>query len=155
VKNVPVVKVHFDYATADLDDSISKDTQTYFNLNAEYAQGQVLAKLGYAMTGTDGGVVMLDADSPIANVFATEQITGIANTKDNDAIYAKLGYNVDDKTNVYAAYTTTDKSGDEYLVGAKYKYTKKFNVGVYYSIFDAPNNGTDNNEARAEFKYSF
>ena len=168
------VKIHVDYAQADLDDqnvanslnvtniggtvqgiNLNK-TQTYLNVNAKYSQDAVCAKIGYAVTGKDGGVVVLDGDAPIASVFSTEQITGIANTTDNNAVYAKVGYNVDKKTNVYAAYTTTDKSGDEIVLGTKYKYTKKFTVSAYYSIYSADlATQTDNNEARLELKYKF
>ena len=171
--------LHADFATAELDDKnvetgakIGADTtgvkldktQTYFNISATYAKDGVCAKLGYAQTGEDGGIVALDSDSPIAAVLPTEQKTGIADTADTSAIYGKVGYTVDAKTNVFAAASVIDASEDagdkdynEYLVGVKYKYTKKMNVYAYYSILDGDNGAKDkdNNEARIEFKYSF
>ena len=111
-------KIHVDYAQAELDDKnivktlhVSKPdkglnlskTQTYFNVNASFKKDALSAKLGYAVTGEDGGIVVLDGDSKLASVAATEQADSIANTTDNNMIYAKLGYDVDEKTNVYAA----------------------------------------------------
>ena len=54
-------------------------TQTYYNISATYTQDQICAKVGYVATGKDGGIVVLDGDSPLANVLPTEQKTGIAN----------------------------------------------------------------------------
>jgi len=171
--------LHADFATAELDDKnvatgakINADitgvkldkTQTYFNVSATYAKDQVCAKLGYAQTGSDGGIVALDADSPIAAVLPTEQKSSIADTADTSAVYGKVGYSVDSKTKVFAAVSVIDASEDagdkdynEYLVGVKYKYTKKMNVYAYYSILDGDNGAKDddNDEARVEFKYSF
>jgi len=156
------IKLHADFATAELDDSLSTKTQNYFNVSATFTQDQICAKLGYAQTGKDGGTVVLDADSPIASVLPTEQKTGIANSTDTSAIYAKAGYNVDAKTNAFVAVSlinddsSTDNDYNEYMVGVNYKYTKKMNVYAYYSILDASGNASDdNNEARVEFKYSF
>ena len=153
------VKIHVDYAQAELDDSISDDTQTYFNINASFKKDALSAKLGYAVTGEDGGIVVLDGDSKLASVAATEQADSIANTKDNNMVYAKLGYDVDEKTNVYAAYTTIDNdSVDEIQVGGSYKYTKKFKLSAYYSMLSADktySTGGDNNEARVEAIYKF
>jgi hypothetical protein len=147
------VAVHADFATASLDDSISKDTQTYFNVSAKYSQDALCAKIGYVKTGKDGGIVVLDGDSPLAAVLPTPQKTNIANTTDDYAYYAKLGYKVDPKTNVYLAYSDADKAFDnEIAVGGSYQYTKKMKISAYYSVLSA---ATDNNQARVEFKYSF
>ena len=178
------IALHADYAQADLDDSslvaaitakgaaavipgvigspkVSK-TQTYFNVSASYAQDQLCGKIGYAQTGKDGGIVTLDHDAPIASVLPTEQKTGITDTTDTSAFYAKLGYNVDAKTNVFVAGSfinddsSANKDYNEYMIGAKYKYTKKMGVYAYYSILDASGKASDdNNEARVEFKYTF
>ncbi len=150
------VAIHADFATANLDNTISSDTQTYYNISAKYSKDKVCAKLGYAATGKDGGTVTLDADSPLASVLPTEQQTGITDTADNSVVYGKVGYKVDAKTNVFVAFSSVDaKSSNEYLVGAKYAYTKKFGVYAYYSILDQNSNGQDNNEARVELKYTF
>jgi len=155
VKASDNLSVHFDYANADLDDSVSKYIQTFKNVNVTYTAGAVSAKVGFAANGVNGAVVSLDHDSPIASVFATEQITGIASgTKGDKAVYAKVGYKVDAQTNAYVAYTKTDDSGTEALVGAKYAYSPKFNVGVYYSVL-SKDDKEGNRETRAEFKYSF
>ena len=146
--------IHVDYATASLDDSISSDTQSYMNLSATFKQGAICAKAGYAVTGKDGGTVTLDHDSPLASVLGTEQQTGITDTTDNNALYANVTYKVDDKTSVKAAYSAVDvDSSNEFLVGANYAYTKKFNVYAYYSMKTADSG--DNNEARLELKYKF
>jgi len=144
--------IHVDYAQAEL--ANDDDTQTYFNVAATYKQDALCAKVGYAATGKDGGTVALDMDSPLANVLGTEQQYYIANTADNNALYANVSYKVDDKTSVKAAYSAVDvDSSNEFLVGANYAYTKKFNVYAYYSILSADSG--DNNEARIELKYKF
>lgn len=156
------IGLHADFATADLDNPTSK-TQTYFNVSASYKQDTLSGKLGYAQTGKDGGTVVLDGDSPLAAVLPTEQKTGIANTADTTAIYAKIANSLDAKTNVFAAVSLIDDSSaankdyNEYMVGVKYKYTKKMKISAYYSILDGSNGAknNDNNEARVEFKYSF
>jgi hypothetical protein len=166
------VTIHVDYAQADLSDNVASTvgakvagkltgagnkvdkTQTYFNLSATYKQNALCAKVGYAVTGKDGGIVTLDHDSPLANVLGTEQKTGITDTGDNNALYANVTYKVDGKTSVKAAYSAIDNdSANEILVGANYAYTKKFNVYAYYSILSADSG--DNNEARLELKYKF
>jgi len=176
IKNLPVA-LHVDYATAKLDSNNVvntlgvtnaagnniKKTQTYFNVNATFKQDAICAELGYAKTGKDGGIVVLDADSPISAVAATHQAYTIANTADNDMVYAKLGYNVDPKTNVYAAYTVQDTSSvSEIEVGGSFQYTKKFTLSAYYSMLSADSTYTnvtgtkgDNNEARVEALYKF
>ena len=147
------VTLHVDYADADLDGQAHKNT--YKNISATYSKDAVCAKVGFAANGQNGGTVVLDTDAPIAAVFATEQITGIADgTKGDKAIYAKVGYKVDAKLNPYVAYTKADDAGTEALVGAKYAYTKKFGVQVYYSVLSKDDN-KGNREARAEFKYKF
>jgi hypothetical protein len=155
------VTIHADYATASLTNTAEttfgvKGTQNYFNLSATFKQDALCAKAGYAVTGKDGGVVTLDGDSPLASVLGTEQQTGITDTTDNNALYANVSYKVDDKTSVKAAYSAVDaKSSNEFLVGANYAYTKKFNVYAYYSILSQNSKGQDNNEARLELKYKF
>ena len=122
------VKIHVDYAQAELDDSISDDTQTYFNINASFKKDALSAKLGYAVTGEDGGIVVLDGDSKLASVAATHQYTGIANTGDNNMIYAKLGYDVDEKTSVYVAYSGIDKVSHDKVTTKTTKTTTKVPV---------------------------
>jgi len=148
------IALHVDYATADLDGAQYK--QSYANVNASFKVKEVCAKVGFAATGKNGGTVTLDVDSPLSVINSTEQVYSITDTAGNRAYYAKLGYQVDPKTNVYAAYTHTDDSGVEGLVGAKYQYTKKFGVKVYYSALKGEGSTkTGNREARAEFKYTF
>ena len=157
------IGLHADFATADLDDSISKDTQTYFNISAAYTQDAISAKLGYAKTGKDGGTVNLDADSPLNVISDTQQIYGITDAADTSAVYGTVGYKVDPKTNVYAgAMLINDensKSVNDYIVGVKYKYTKKMNFHVYYDMLNADAGNAfsleDNNEFRFEAKYTF
>jgi len=96
---------------------------------------------------------VLDADAPIVAVIPVGQIYNIANTTDEKAIYGKIGYNVDAKTNVYVSYVTTDNLGDDLTFGAKYKYNKKLGLSAYYSM--KTDSAADNNEFRAEAKYSF
>ena len=153
------IKLHADYATANLDDSVSKDTQTYFNVNASYSANGLSAQLGYAATDEDGGVVALDADAPIAVLGVTQQKYGINGTADTSAVYANASFKAD-KATVYAGVlainddTAANNDDTDTIVGVKYAYTKKLGVHVYYDMLDSKN-GVDNNEFRFEARYKF
>jgi hypothetical protein len=156
------VTFHLDYARASLVDSISKDTQTYYNVATNVKVASVTAKVGYAKTGKDGGIVSLDADAPISAVLPAEQTYSITGSKDTSAYYLKVGTKIDAKTGVWAGYThIKDKSeatagkSNEYVAAVEYSYTKKFHVQAYYSIYDEDGTADDNNEARLELKYKF
>jgi hypothetical protein len=161
VTPVKGIDVHVDYAAGKLNYDGAK-TKTYYNVSAAYAQDGASAELGYAKSSKDGDIVVLDADAPISAVIPTEQRYSIANDSDTAAIYAKAGYNVDDKTNVYLAYATIDdktadnSDSDEYVVGGSYKYTKKMSFSALYSMYnDKSTKNDDNNELKLEAKYSF
>ncbi|QCT94227.1 porin [Caminibacter mediatlanticus TB-2] len=151
-----------DFATAKLDNTISNKTQTYFNISAKYAADGMCAKVGYAQTGKDGGTVVLDNDAPIAAVLPTAQVYAITNTTDTTALYAKVGTKLENGLSPYAAISYVDNKGaddkaTEIQLGAKYKYTKKLGIHVYYSMLNGDKETTysDNNEFRFEAKYSF
>ena len=162
VTPVENVDVHADYAAGKEDYNGAK-TMKYFNVSAKYTQDAVCAKIGYAKTSKDGDLVVLDMDAPISDVLPTDQIYSIATDNDVAAIYAKVGYNVDAKTNVYLAYSgINDKKAAnedyaEYVVGASYKYTKKMKFTALYSVLDGKNGAKDDdqNELKLEAKYSF
>ncbi|GAB6074525.1 major outer membrane protein [Nautilia lithotrophica] len=162
VAPVENVDVHADYAAGKLDAANAK-TMKYFNVSAKYTQDAVCAKIGYAKTSKDGDLVVLDMDAPISAVLPTDQKYSIATKNDTAAIYAKVGYNVDAKTNVYVAYsgindkTVANNDYAEYVVGASYKYTKKMKFSALYSVLDGKNGASnnDNNELKLEAKYSF
>jgi hypothetical protein len=160
IKNVAV---HADYAAGKYDDKIVKnaDTHTYFNVSAKTVYEGVNAQIGYAKTNKKQGIVELSDDAPIGDVLPVEKVDNIANMIDTSAIYAKLGYNIDSKTNVYAGYAKINRGKDagdndsnEYKVGVKYKVNKKLSFDTYYDIYH--DNAKDNNkEFRFEAKYSF
>ncbi|ACM92575.1 major outer membrane protein [Nautilia profundicola AmH] len=161
VTPVENVDVHADYAAGKGDEDGAK-TKNYFNVSAKYTQDAFCVKVGYAKTDKDDGIVVLDNDSPIAAVLPVEQRYAIANDIDTSAFYAKAGYNVDAKTNVYVAYAgVNDKSEDnadstEVVVGGSYKYSKKMKFSALYSIFnDKSADNEDQNELKVEAKYSF
>jgi hypothetical protein len=150
------LKVNVDAAVAKLDKSISDKTQTYFNVAAKYSMDSACAKVGFAKTGKDGGTVVLDGDAPIASVLPTEQYTGIANTADDYAVYAKVGANLDAKTSVHLAAAKADKTFNyEVVLGCEHKYTKQFTISAYISQADKSGKDNDNAEFSASFKYSF
>jgi len=174
------IALHADFATAKLDDTHVttaatslpsmrgkktnvKKTQTYFNVSAAYAQDQLSGKIGYAQTGKDGGIVTLDVDSPLSAVTMTQQIYSITDAADTSMIYGNVGYKVDAKTLAYVADANINdeksKTINDFIVGVKYKYTKKMNFHVYYDMLNADNgnafNKSDNNEFRFEAKYTF
>ena len=154
------IKLHADYATANLDDSVSKDTQTYFNVNASYSANGLSAQLGYAATDKDGGLVALDADAPIAVLGVTQQVYGINGRDDTSAVYANASFKAD-KTTVYAGVlainddSAANNDDTDTIVGVKYAYTKKLGVHVYYDMLDSEKKGGDNNEFRFEARYKF
>jgi hypothetical protein len=143
-------------AIAKLDKSLSTKTQTYINLAAKYAANGACATVGFAKTGKDGGTVTLDADAPLVKVLPTEQYDNIANSADDYALYAKVGYNLDAKTNVYAALAKADKAfNNEVVVGCNHKYTDKFTINAYVSAADGASKKDSNTEISAAFTYSF
>ena len=153
------IKLHADYATANLDDSVSKDTQTYFNVNASYSANGLSAQLGYAATDKDGGLVALDMDAPIATLGVTQQEYVINGMADTSAVYANASFKAD-KTTVYAGVlainddSAANNDDTDTIVGVKYAYTKKLGIHVYYDMLDSKN-GVDNNEFRFEARYKF
>ncbi len=174
------IALHADFATAKLDDTHVvtaatslpsmrgtktnvKKTQTYFNVSAAYAQDQLSGKIGYAQTGKDGGIVTLDVDSPLSAVTMTQQIYSITDAADTSMIYGNVGYKFDAKTLAYVADANINdeksKTINDFIVGVKYKYTKKMNFHVYYDVLNADNGNAfkskDNNEFRFEAKYTF
>ncbi len=155
------IDVHADYASGKLDEDNAK-TKTYFNVSAKTNVDAFSVLAGYAKTDKDEGVVALDGDSPIANVLPVDQKYAIANLTDTSAIYAKAGYSIDDKTNVYLAYagindkTVNDADSAEIVLGGSYKYTKKMKFSALYSMFnDKSTANKDVNELKLEAKYSF
>jgi hypothetical protein len=72
VTPVKGIDVHADYAAGKLDEDGAK-TKKYFNVSASYAQDGLSAKLGYAKTSKDEGIVVLDGDAPISAVLPTDQ----------------------------------------------------------------------------------
>jgi hypothetical protein len=155
---VKMVDLHVDYANGKLQSD--NNSHTYYNVSAKGSMAGATVKLGYAHSDDKGTLVTLDNDAPIAAVGTTANNYSIANKLDTTMLYAKVGYNVDTKTNVYLAYATTDdkttanKDISEYTVGAKYKYTKKLGFGVHYDVA-SKTNAADNNEFRFEAKYKF
>jgi len=159
VKPINGVKLHADYAKGELE--ADNDAHTYYNVSASYAANGLSALVGYADSNDKGTLVVLDNDSPVAYVIPTANHYSIANKLDTTALYAKVGYNIDNKTNVYVAYqtqndkTAADNDLKEYTVGAKYKYNKKLGFHVYYDVADFDAANADNNEFRFEAKYTF
>ena len=169
------LKLHGDYATGKLDSDnfANPDTNSYYNLNVSYSMNGFTGMVGYAGTDkTDAGAtrspVTIAADAPVGANLPTANRYNIADVNDIDAWYGKLAYNIDAKTNVYAAYTNIDQGGttaaglnndsDEYIVGAKYKYNKKLGFHVYYDVLDFDKSfpaANDENEFRVEARYNF
>ena len=159
IKAIPAVKLHVDYATADLDNkhnnTLSSYKQSFKNISASFTQDAVCVKVGFAANGENGGFVVIDGDAPLTNVLPTPQNSTLNKDTADKAFYGKLGYNVNEKTNVYAAYAKADDAGTEGVIGAKYKYTKKFTLSAYYSVTGNIKGGNGNKETRAEAIYKF
>ena len=146
------IALHVDYATADLDGKAYK--QSFKNVNASFNVKDFSVKVGFAANGEHGGFVALDADAPISAVLPTPQITHLNKDTADKAFYAKAGFNVDPKTNLYVSYMKADDAGSEGVIGAKYAYTKKFTLSAYYSATNTDAND-GNKETRVEALYKF
>ena len=179
VKPIAGLTLHGDFASSKLDDAVEEnaDNKTYFNISAKYAANGFCGKIGYASTNDKDGIIDLSGatdwgDAPIAAVLPVANRYNIANLTDTDAYYAKLGYNVNAKTKIYAAYAKVDQSkeagdndSDEYKIGADYAYNKKLGFHIYYDVLDydkdkAVYNGAEKdwhtwNEFRFEARYNF
>ena len=146
------VSLHVDYAYADLDGKEYK--QSFKNINVTYKKDAVCAKVGFAANGKNGAFVAIDGDAPISSVLPTPQITHLNKDTADKAVYAKVGYNVNPNTNVYATYMQADDAGKEGAIGAKYAYTKKFSLAAYYSV-TSKDDSTGKKETRFEALYKF
>ncbi len=169
VKPMAGLSIHADYSYFEPEDNFAKavgygDDKSMYNVNVAYAANGFSGKIGYAATSDDAGVAAVAYDSSIAAILPTANRYWIAEMQDTDAYYAKLAYNVDAKTNVYAGYagiddgTTANDDSDEYIVGAKYQYNKKLGFHVYYDVLDYDLNAPardDENEFRFEARYNF
>jgi len=162
VKPMAGLKIHGDYAAGKLDIA-GADNKNYYNLSASYAANAFSVMGGYAATNKKVGVISLNADAPIGNVIPVEQNYNIANATDTAAFYAKVGYNVNKKTNVSFRYanindkTVANVDSNEYDLEGSYQYNKKLRFSSYYSMLkhNSGNKSLNNNEFRFEAKYSF
>jgi len=165
VNNGYDVQFHIDGVISNLDNDVSnEDSHTYYNVSATAKADAFCAKIGWAQTNDKDGVAAYSVDAPINAVVTAAQRYAIANDTAAAAIYGKVGYMVDAKTNVYveaANIHNQDKANSaEYVVGGSYKVNKKFGLSAYYSILDYSDDAekagnVDNNEFRFEAKYTF
>jgi hypothetical protein len=166
--DVEGLSLHADYAVGKLDSKTGLNTSAhqYYNISAKYQYDAFCGQLGYAKANKKGEIVELSVDAPIGAVIPTANNYNIANLKDTSSLYAKVGYAVDPKTNVYVAYQHQNAGSNaanpnndlnEYTIGGGYKMTKKLSFSAYYDIADWDDKASnpDNNEFRFEAKYSF
>ncbi|EDM23303.1 porin [Caminibacter mediatlanticus] len=157
IKPIENILLHADYATADLNDRLNNSkTQTYYNVSAKVSYENYCAKVGYAATGKDGGIVTLEHDSPLTKVSPTENLQDIANSTDTTLTYAKIGAKIGAYT-PYAGFAyrndKVNKDKDtEYKVGVNYQYNKKTTISAYYNYF---NNENAEQKYDVEFTYKF
>jgi hypothetical protein len=172
------VDVKAEYGTSKLDFE-GASNHNYYKIALGANVSGVDGEIGYAHTNDKDGVLVTSSDSTLGAI-PMALVNNIANMTDVDAWYGKLGYNVDEKTNVYVAYASIDQGkkddafarnwdSKELNIGGSYKFNKKMQVSAYYASLDynddANNAGScddavtiafpDQQEIRAEFKYSF
>jgi hypothetical protein len=155
------VGVKLDYAQSKLTTAGAK-SHKYANLALTANVAGVDAIVGYAKSGANEGTINTSDDSKIGQTAGALRYN-IANMTDAKSLYAKLGYDVTEATNVFVAYDHIsqdvkygDGDSNEYEVGAKHKVNKKFGISGYYDVLSyADSAATDKQEARVEFKYSF
>jgi hypothetical protein len=158
------VGVKADFATSKLDDSIlaNADNHNYYRIALTGNVSGIDAELGYAATNDKVGVIATSDDAVIGQI-PMELRYNVANMTDVNVWYGKLGYNIDEKTNIWASYASIDQSkkagnddSNEFDIGAGYKFNKKFGANVYYANLDMDQaTSTDQQEVRAEFRYNF
>ncbi len=162
-----------DFATSKLDDEVSANAKShnFWNLSATYKVNGFTLMGGYADTNKHPGAIVLNNDAALGNITG-DQDYNLANETDSNAWYAKIGYDIDAKTNIYATYHSIeqektasrmigktkvfDDDRDEYVFGGSYKYNKKLKFSGLYSVLDHDHSDKyDNNELKLEAKYTF
>jgi hypothetical protein len=155
------VGIKADYATSKLD-STGASNHNYYKIALTGSAAGFSGELGYAATNDKAGVIATSDDAVIGQI-PMELRYNVANMTDVDVWYANVGYNVDEKTNVWASYASIDQSqnagnddSNEFDVGGSYKFNKKFGLSAYYANLDMDQAAsTDQQEVRVELKYSF
>ncbi|AZV46171.1 hypothetical protein C3L23_02460 [Nautilia sp. PV-1] len=156
------VQADYGHGKNDTDHFANVKSSSYFDVVASAKQDAFCATLGYAYHNDGNSVIVTSADAPFGNVIPTANNYNIAGADYKvSSVFAKLGYNVDAKTSVFAAYQhQNDKSTDnndlnEYTVGGSYAYTKKMSFSAYYDYADFKVNTDDNGEFRFQALYKF
>jgi hypothetical protein len=159
------IGIKADYATSKLDQT-GASNHNYYRIALNANVSGVDAKIGYASTNDKKGVIATSQDAKIG-MIPMELRYNVANLKDVDVWYGKLGYKVDEKTKVWASYASIDQSkkagnvdSNEFDIGGGYKFNKKFGVSAYYANLDYNSDAekakkNDKQEVRVELKYSF
>ncbi|WP_024787145.1 MULTISPECIES: major outer membrane protein [unclassified Lebetimonas] len=172
------VGIKADFATSKLDDKslglTNVSNHNYFNIALNANVSGINGEVGYASTNDKAGVIATSDYAVIGQVPA-ELRYNVANLTDVDVWYAKAGYNINEKTNVWASYVSINQSNgknagtinatknvdsNEFDVGGGYKFNKKFGVSAYYANLNYNGDGNnlgnpDQQEVRAQFIYSF
>lgn len=135
-----------------------EDTGTFYGIKAGYAPEGMKFCVGYTANDDDQGIYQLSGDSS-AMFKAGKQLYyeygNAAGAKTffvtADATFGKFGVGAGyiDSSDI----ATDGNDGSEFYGQVSYKYAKNFNTALYYSAMDYDSG--DNDEIRAEFKYSF
>jgi len=108
------IGVNFDVAQSKLT-TTGADNHKFVNLALTSNVAGLDAKIGYAATNNVKGAINTSDDSVIGAV-PCELRDNVANMTDAKSLYAKVGYNIDEATNVFVAYNhikNTFKKGED------------------------------------------
>jgi hypothetical protein len=145
------------YTSLDLDNNNKDNSLAKITLTAK--AGIFDAKIAYANTDKEGGLVSLDAD-------ATTQISAWSvdanNKADADYWQARLGFQVLPSLNISANYADVDYAGDieeeEYYAQFNYSMSKNLSAYMRYGQYTKDTGSTSNNDStrgRINVTYKF
>lgn len=163
-------KIGYDVRYVNLNQSKVEDDNSLIKLAVDGKVGIVNAKLGYAMTGKDGGLTALDQDSQNTTLGWNISINGLAKASHAQAT---LGIDVLDNLNLSYNYGTLTSKGnsisgdyrngnklkmDEHFAQLTYKMSKNLNGYVRFGQNEVKKGSTkdvDQTRGRLQVNYLF
>ena len=147
-----------------LDDDVvaagAEDKGTFWGAKVGYAQDNFKLCVGYTSNDDDQGTYELNADNGHMIKAGKQLYYDTSNAAGADTAFVTASATFG-KVGVGAGYISSEDigaanvDGDEFYGQVSYAYAKNFKTTVYYSAMDTDLARGDNDEIRAEFKYSF
>ncbi|MGB7401126.1 MAG: porin [Arcobacter sp.] len=151
------------YTSLDLDNSSNDNDLLKLTLTAK--AGIFDAKVAYATTDNDGGLVALDTDSTVG---ISAWSVDVFNKADADYWQVRLGFQVLPSLNISANYANvdykasatdnTDMEDEEYYAQFNYQMSKNLSAYLRYGVYTEDNGSTevvDDTRGRIHVQYKF